>query len=141
MRFVKGQYFLCYAVMGSLVPYISVYFKDVQKLNETRIGYIMAAASFAMMLAPIIVTYLADAHIEPRKLAASLFLLTVASLLGLYVSSTFVAILILYAVYNLVFMPIVQLQDGMTFAFLRVRRDAGLEVDPYHRIRVWGSAG
>jgi len=38
-------------------------------------------------------------------------------------------------------MPIVQLQDGMTFAFLRVRREAGLEVDPYHRIRVWGSAG
>jgi len=122
MRFVKGQYFLCYAVMGSLVPYISVYFKDVQKLNETRIGYIMAAASLSMMLAPIIVTYLADAHIEPRRLAASLFLFTVASLLGLYISSTFVAILVLYAVYNLVFMPIVQLQDGMTFAFLRVRR-------------------
>ncbi|MEX0745186.1 MAG: MFS transporter, partial [Phycisphaeraceae bacterium] len=46
-----------------------------------------------------------------------------------------------HAVFCLAFVAVIPLQDGLTFQVQAQRGDAGRPVEPYHRVRVWGTVG
>ncbi len=140
MRAIRWQYFLTFAVMGSLMPYAPVYFKQ-QHLNETLIGYIMAASSVAIVLSPVLITLLADTHLDARRLMAGMFLVGAVGLVAMPALHAFWPILLLWLFYNMMSVSLNPLQDGINFSVQEQRRLNGLPAEAYHRVRVWGTVG
>lgn len=141
MRSIRAQYFLTWAVVGALMPYVPVFFLD-RGLSLAQIGDIYAVSSLAVLLAPVLITLLADTHIDPRRLMAAANLLGILVLLALaFTTSGFVVLLVLYTAYSLLSAPLPPLQDGINFAIQQRRREQGLPPESYHRIRVWGTIG
>jgi MFS transporter, PPP family, 3-phenylpropionic acid transporter len=137
---LKLQYFIAFAVNGCLVPFVPLYLKQMH-LDAGQIGSIMGAASFAVVLSPVLVTLIADAHMEARRVLAAVQFLTAASLLVTPLFGTFLAILTGWLLVSIVQVPINPLQDGINFAIQQKRREQGLKEMAYHRIRVWGTIG
>ncbi len=141
MRAVKLQFFLSFAVMGSIMPFLSVYFKEDRGLTETQIGYVIGSASFAVLITPALATLLADTRLDPRRLAGLTFVLSGSFLFLMAFFEGFWPTLLLFSLHSLAFVTMIPLQDGMNFSIQRKREDAGAHQVPYHRIRVWGTVG
>lgn len=140
MRALKSQYFLSYAVMGCVVPFISLFFRDIG-LGNTLIGYIMALSSLAMVISPVIVTFLADSRLDPRRIMAVALTLCAAALLAMLLTRSFAWVFFTYGLYTLLFVSVAPLQDGVNFSIQQRRREAGQPPVDFHHIRVWGSIG
>src|SRR3954470_16976402 len=140
MRSLKAMYFFIFALGGSVVPFISLYFQQ-HGLKKDQIGYVQGVGAIAVVLSPILLTYLADSRLDARKILAGAMLVAAGALGGLYLGRGFVAMLLIYAIHMLAYVPLSTLQDGITFAVMKRREEQGLAVTPYHRIRVWGSMG
>ena len=141
MKPVKLQYFLAFAVMGAIMPFLAVYLKEDQGLTETQIGYVAAAASVAVLITPVAITLLADTRLDPRRLIAACYLLSGSFLALLAFAEGFRPTLLLFGLHSLAFVAIVPLQDGVNFSIQRKREEAGLPLSPYHQVRVWGTIG
>lgn len=137
---LKSQYFLTFAVMGSLLPFLPVYLQQ-RGMNLTQVGYVAAAASVAVLLTPVIATYLADGKISPRRLLSGVFATSGILLSAMLVANGFWLILVLFGLYSLAFAAATSLQDGLNFHVQRQRTAAGLAKIPYHQVRVWGTIG
>jgi MFS transporter, PPP family, 3-phenylpropionic acid transporter len=137
---VRAQFFLTYAVMGSLLPFLSLYLWD-RKLTEAQIGYVTAASALGPVLTPGLVTLLADAAFAGRRLMTAVFLVSGLAIATLLFVRGFWPILLVYALHALAFAPVVPLQDGIHFAAQRRRAARGLPTVPYHVVRVWGTVG
>lgn len=140
MFHLRLQYFLNFAVNGCLVPFMSIYFQQ-QHLDNMQIGMVMGVASLAVVLSPVLVTLIADAHLDARKVLAALLILTAGSLLVLPLFGTFMAILCGWLMTNIVHVPIIPLQDGVNFAIQEERTKRGLPAVPFHKVRVFGTIG
>lgn len=138
---LKTQYFLAYAVMGSLLPYLSVYLKQTQGLTETQIGYALGAASVSVLFTPVIMTLLADIRFDPRTLAALVFGASGSALFVLLFASGFWPTLLLLCLHSFAYSSLIPLHDGMTFSIKRQREAGGFPSVPYYHVRVWGSVG
>jgi PPP family 3-phenylpropionic acid transporter len=140
VRALKLQYILSYAVIGSVVPYLAVFFKE-RGLDEVRIGYVVAAASVAMMFTPALAALLADTRVDARRLSAVLLVLTAASLLAVREAHAFPVVLGLWTLHSATMWPVYPLQDAICFADQRRRRAAGGAVPSFESVRIWGSVG
>ncbi len=140
MLHLRLQYFLNYAVNGCLIPFITIYFQQMH-LDNMQIGMVMGVASLAVVLSPVLVTLIADTHLDARKMLAGLLILTAISLVVLPFFGTFLAILCGWLMTNLVQIPVNPLQDGINFAIQEQRSRDGLQPTPFHKIRVWGTIG
>src|SRR5258705_4085072 len=83
MRSLKAMYFLMFALGGSVVPFISLYFQQ-RGLRKDEIGYVQGIAAIAVVLSPILLTYLADRRLDARKILAGAMLIAGAALGVLY---------------------------------------------------------
>jgi len=72
VRGMRAQYFLSFGVIGAVLPFLSVFLHD-RGLTRTQIGYVTAAASFGVVLTPVLITLLADAAMAGRVLMAGVF--------------------------------------------------------------------
>src|SRR5258706_11956172 len=117
MRASKAIYFLIFALGGSVVPFISLYFQQ-HGLKKDEIGYIYSVAAIAVVLSPILLTYLADSRIDARKILAAAMLFAAAALGALYLSRGFVATLLIYTLHYLAYIPLSTLTDGITFGVM-----------------------
>lgn len=140
MPFLRLQYVLAYSITGAMLPYISVYFRQ-KGLSQIEIGYILAIASAAVVLSPIIVTLLADTRIDARHLMSGLFALSLVGMMGTYFASGFWLLLAAWMFYSLAYVPILPLQDGINLNLQERRISEGLSRIAYYRIRVWGTVG
>lgn len=140
MRAVRLQYFLAFAAIGSLLPYISVYFLR-NGLSKSQIGTVLAVASLAIILSPALATLLADLRIDARRVLAGCFLLSGMLLIGVWAAAGFWPILIFWGLYALASVPLLPLQDGINFAIQQQRLEQNRPAEPYHRVRVWGTVG
>ena len=141
LRSIKTQYFLSFAVMGSVLPFLSVLLKE-RGLSRAEIGYVTGAASAAVVLTPVLVTLLADGYVAGRRLLGGVFSLSGVMLLAVWAfGEGFWPLLVLYTLYYLSYAPITALQDGVFFLSQSQGRLAGQPTDAYHRVRVWGTAG
>lgn len=138
---VRAQFFLSYAVYGSLTPFLAAYLEADRGLTRPQIGYVTGAGGLAILFTPVLTTLLADAHIPPRRLLGSCYAIMAAALAGMLVCRGFVGNLVCYGVFSLAFAPVIPLQDGLKFQLDRQHAHSGVAIIPYHRVRVWGSVG
>jgi len=141
MVFIRLHYFLAFAVMGSQLPYLAVFLQDVKHLSRQQIGYVFAAVSVAVMLTPVLISFLADAHVQPRKLLASICIISAVQLALTTVVEGFWLILLVYASQAFVWAPTFAIQDGLNFAEQQRLKRSGLPQSPYHQTRAWGTVG
>jgi PPP family 3-phenylpropionic acid transporter len=134
------QYLLTFGVMGSMMPFISVFLAE-RGLSRTQIGYVTGTAGLGILLSPILVAWLADTSIAGRRLMAVVFVLAGLMIAGLLGAWGFWSILTLYALQGLAFAPVHSLQDGIYFVAQRQREQRGLAVTAYHTVRVFGTIG
>ena len=140
MNAIKCQYFLSFAVVGCVLPYLSPFLRH-RGLDDAQIGYTIGFASALLMLTPVCVTLLADTILAGRRLLAVVFVLTGGFLAALWPAQGFWPLLMLIGGFELCFAPAMPVQDGMNFTIQKRRREAGLPVQPYHHVRVWGTIG
>ena len=140
MRGLRVQYFLTYCVIGAVLPFVSVFFREAG-LTQAQVGYAWSIWSAAVVLSPVLVTLAADAHADPRRLLTLASLLTAASLLALGFVRGVGPILWVWAVYCLASLPILPLQDGVPFSEQCRRQERRQPQRPYHLVRVWGTIG
>src|SRR5690606_35734946 len=90
----------------------------------------------AILLTPVLVTLLADAHLENRTLLAASFCLTALGLAWMLAAEGFWPILIAHGVMTMALAPVLPVQDGLFF-----RQQQRLGEGAYHRVRVYGTLG
>jgi PPP family 3-phenylpropionic acid transporter len=140
MRDLRIQYALVFAMLGTVLPFASVYFRH-RGFTAPQIGYAWAIWSGAITVSPVLVTMLADARIDPRRLLAGSALLAGAALGTLWYLNGVGAILGAWSVYCLTSMPVLPLLDGIHFSQERLRHARGEAPRPYPHVRVWGTIG
>jgi PPP family 3-phenylpropionic acid transporter len=140
VRSTKAQFFLSFAVLGAFFPYLPVYLRE-QSLSDTQIGWVFAASCIPNLLSPFIMTLLADTRLNARRLLAWLFVLAGFAMGLLFCARGFWAILLAYVLHRVMFAGILPLQDGLNFTLQELRKQRGLDPEPYHRVRIWGSIG
>lgn len=140
MRPLKAQYFLSYGVIGNIQPFMPLLLKE-RGLSLAQVGYVLAASSVAVLVTPVIVGLLADTRADPRRLMAGVYLFSGLTALALWKLEGFWPILCIYALHCLTFVPAMSLQDGMYFRLQRDVTRRGGTLEPYHRVRVWGTFG
>lgn len=137
---IRVQYFLTFAVIGCVLPYLPVYLAWRQ-FDDRHIGYVTSMGGVATLLTPVLLSLLADLRVESRILIGTAFALAAAALGGLWLAETFAAIFVIHLIFALVLAPLPSLQDGLTFNLQQLRTARGQQIWPYHRIRVFGSIG
>ena len=140
MRGLRLQYFLTFGVLGTVLPYASVFFRQAG-LSEAQVGYAWAVWSLAVVLSPVLVTMAADGRADPRRLLVLASAVSGASLLALGLVRGVGPVLAVWAVYCLVSLPVLPLMDGVHFSQQRRRLERGGPDRPYHLVRVWGTIG
>ncbi len=140
MQTLRVQYVLFFAVLGSLMPYLSVYLEG-RGLARPEIGLLQATAQTATVLTPAVLALIADTRVAPRRLIALAFTVSAAALVVFGLVRPFPAVLGAYAVHALAFIPIKPLQDGLFFSEQRWQRLADRDPPGYHLVRVWGTVG
>ena len=140
MRDLRVQYFLTFAVIGAVLPYVSVFFREAG-LTKPQVGYAWAAWSLAVVLSPVLVTTAADGRHDPRRLLALASALTAVSLFALGLVRGVGPVFGVWAVYCLASLPVLPLQDGVHFSQQRRRQERGEPQTPYHLVRAWGTIG
>jgi PPP family 3-phenylpropionic acid transporter len=141
MRDIRLQFFLTLGMLGTVGPFASVFFRE-RGLSERQVAYAFAIQNLIGVLSPAVITWVADAKVDPRRVLALMSTLVAACLLAMttWVSGTR-EVLAVWALYCVAQTAIFPLQDGLHFSQQRrVARVSG-RATPYHRVRVWGALG
>ena len=140
MRHIRVQFFLTLGALGTVMPYMSVFFRHAG-LNAAQVGNAYAIWSLTAVFGPIVLTMLADTRLDPRRLLAIASAVTALALLLLTQVHGVAAVMGVWTIYCAASMPIFPLQDGVHFALQRRVRECGSPPTPYHLVRVWGTIG
>ncbi|HET6248100.1 MAG TPA: MFS transporter [Tepidisphaeraceae bacterium] len=140
MRDTRLQFFLTLAMLGTVLPYVSVFFRDAG-LSDRLVGTAFAIYGLASVLSPMLVTAVADRTNRPRRLLTLLNLFAGIILVLLSRGHGVGEVMTLWVCYCLVSVPIFPLLNGIFFAQQERRREAGLVEMPYHAARAWGTVG
>ena len=140
MRAIKRQYLLNYATYGVALPYLPV-FLEQRLADRAQVGDVLAITGLAIIITPVLVGFLADAHVSGRTLIAALSGATAVAAAALTGVHGFWSIAVVYALFSLVFWPQSSLHDGFLFSVRQQRLAAGLPDVAYHRVRVYGTLG
>lgn len=137
---LKLHYLIVFGINGCLVPFISLYLRQMQ-MNDRQVGNIMAVSGLAVVFSPVLVSFIADRHLEARRVMGVLLILSAASLMMIPLFSGFWAIMAAFLALNMLYVPVAPLQDGFTFALQQRQLRGGQKPTGYHKIRVWGTVG
>ncbi len=141
MGAIKAQYFFSYAIMGSLVPLMSVYLRADKGFSAFDVGLSGALMSVAMVVSPALITLLADKRIDTRRILAVAFTVTSVVLTAIFFSSPVWLTLLLFLFYGMGFVAMLPLQDGFYFSYAEQCRLQAKPVSSYPLVRVWGTTG
>jgi len=124
--------FLQYAVPGAVIPILSHYLKNHLQFDPFQVGVILAMSPIAAIVAPFIVTYVADRVMSAERLLALSHFLAAGIMVVLSTQTRFFGFLGVYFAYGLVFVPTFGLTNAVAFHHVAdARRDFG-------PIRMWG---
>ncbi|MEM6911018.1 MAG: MFS transporter [Verrucomicrobiota bacterium] len=142
LRTIKRQYFLAVSVAGCVLPFFPVYLKEVKGLSSTEVGYAQAAGSLAMLLAPLLATFLADTWLSTRRLLGLTLIACSGFLFLMQLLQPIWLVVLCMGGMQLMYSPQLALLDGFFFGKTRQLASAGLaQVPQYYQVRVWGSIG
>ncbi len=139
MRFgwIRLHFLLLYAVVGAYMPYLPVFLGSDLHLPDWQIGWVTGIYGLSVLVAPPIVTSLADRSVSGRTIIGCAYVLACLGLIALALVDSFLAVLPLAFAFSLVYTPLFALLDGLAFSAIA----AAERPPPYDRLRVWGSLG
>ncbi|MCB1345281.1 MAG: MFS transporter [Nitratireductor sp.] len=129
---MAAGYCAYFLYVGLYTPYFPVWLK-AQALNPAEISAVLSAALIVRVLGLNQVMVFADRFRDRAVLLTRLYWMAAASVMLFLAATNFWSILIVAALYNLFFNPVLPLLDAIVMAGVR-RFDAD-----YGRIRIWGS--
>lgn len=134
MRPARAFYFLYYAALASLMPYLAIYFAS-RGLSGLEIGMLTSLLPLVTMLGAPFWTEIADATGRHRTVLVSVILVVLAAAFGLSLATSIVPLAILTALLAFHLAPSMPLLDHAVLEALGDRAHA------YGRQRVWGTLG
>jgi PPP family 3-phenylpropionic acid transporter len=134
---IRLHYLLLYAVVGAYMPYLPVFLGSDLHLPDWQIGWVTGIYGLSVLVAPPIVTSLADRSVSGRTIIGCAYVLACLGLIALALVDSFLAVLPLAFAFSLVYTPLFALLDGLAFSAIA----AAERSPPYDRLRVWGSLG
>lgn len=138
IRRLQSHYFAIYAVFGSVTPYMPLYLRDIKGLSPAEMGVIFAAGQSAVLIMPVLMTYLADRYRLARPLFMGLFTLNVVAMTAIVGATGFWACLLWISLNRLATQPQVALGDGLYFT---MQADPNQPRASFSFVRVWGTLG
>ncbi len=126
---------LQYAVMGSVLPILSLYLRNNLGFSGTQTGTVLAMSALAASTAPFIGALVADRLLSTERLLALCHLLAAVLMFLLSRQSSFWLVLALYLCYMVAIRPTVALTNAVAFHHMPGERSR------FAGIRVWGTAG
>ena len=141
MNALRRQFFLSYAVMGSVMPLLTVFLKTQGGFSYFQIGLAMSLMSVPMLCSPALITLLADRNIDARRILAVAFACSATVLSLIYFSTRIEFTLLLFVFHGLSFVAMLPLQDGFYFSLAEEARREGSAVIDYPLVRIWGTVG
>ncbi|MAB77290.1 MAG: hypothetical protein CMO47_12635 [Verrucomicrobiales bacterium] len=141
MTALRRQFFLSYAVIGSVMPLMTVFLREQGGFNFLQIGLAMSLMNIPMLCSPALITLLADRDIDSRRILAVAYTCSAMVLSAMYFSHDITLTLTLFVFHGLSFVAMLPLQDGYYFSLAEQKRRGGESVIKYPLIRVWGTLG
>ena len=138
---LRRQFFLSFAVMGSVMPLLTVFLREQGGFDFWQIGLAMSLMSVPMLCSPALITLLADRNLDARRILAVAYTSSAVVLSALYFSNSILLTLTLFVFHGLSFVAMLPLQDGYYFSFAEEARKRGTKVMSYPLVRVWGTVG
>lgn len=127
--------FLEYFVPGATVPILSLYLKSHLHFEPYQVGVVLAMPALAGMVAPFIMSHIADRVMSSERLLGLCHLLAAGVMVLLAQQMRFWPFLSLYFVHGLLFTPSFGLTNAITLHHVsNPKRDFG-------GIRMWGTTG
>jgi PPP family 3-phenylpropionic acid transporter len=140
MRDIRLQFFLTLGMLGTVGPFASVFFRE-RGLTKEQIGYAFAIQNLIGVLSPALMTWVADARIDPRRILMLMSALVAVCLIAMTRANRTGEVFAVWALYCVAQTAIFPLQDGVHFSLQRRAARAAARATPYHRVRVWGALG
>jgi PPP family 3-phenylpropionic acid transporter len=140
MRHIQLQFFLTFCMLGTVGPFASVFFRE-RGLTERQLGFAFAIQNLVGVLSPTVMTLVADAKVDARRVLALMSVLVAAGLAAMTSASGAAQVMLVWGLYCIAQTAIFPLQDGAHFSLQRRAAAAGRAALPYHRVRVWGALG
>jgi len=134
---IRLHFLLLYAVVGAYMPYLPVFLGSDLGLPDRQIGWVTGIYGLSVLVAPPLLTSLADRRLSGRTIIGCAYALACLGLVALAFADTFLAVLPLAFAFSLVYTPLFALLDGLAFSAIAVAE----RPPPYDRLRVWGSLG
>ncbi|MEM1440826.1 MAG: MFS transporter [Verrucomicrobiota bacterium] len=141
MNSLRRQFFLSYAVIGSVMPLMTVFLREQGGFDFWQIGLAMALMNVPMLCSPALITLLADRNLDTRKILAVAYSCSALVLSALYFSESIILTLTLFVFHGLSFVAMLPLQDGYYFSLAEEFRKKEQPVPGYPLVRVWGTVG
>jgi MFS transporter, PPP family, 3-phenylpropionic acid transporter len=141
MNALRRQFFFSFAVIGSVMPLLTVFLRQEGGFNFLQIGLAISLMNIPMLCSPALITLLADRSFDPRRILASAYACSAVVLTMLYFSPSITVTLLLFVFHGLAFVAMLPLQDGFYFSLAQQSTLQGGSPPPYPLIRVWGTAG
>lgn len=141
MTALRRQFFLSYAVIGSVMPLMTVFLREQGGFNFLQIGLAMSLMNIPMLCSPALITLLADRNIDSRRILAVAYTCSAIVLSAMYFSHDITLTLTLFVFHGLSFVAMLPLQDGYYFSLAEQKRQAGESAIGYPLVRVWGTIG
>ena len=127
--------FLQYFVQGCFLPIISVYLQEALGFQSRELGQFAAVLAIGPLLAALFVGQIVDRHFQTQHVLAFAHLAAGAVMILLYHQQSYWPVIILGALYSILYMPTIMLTNSLTFHHLKDRERE------FPLIRVWGTIG
>lgn len=141
MKRLRIHFLVGYGMIGAISPFFPEFLRSNRGFSAAQIGGVFAISQISYMIAPVVLTYLADRRVSSRWLSTATFGIAVAAIAGLWNVESFWPIVALYAVFGFSASAMIPSMDGLFFAVQRSQSLAGQGAAPYHRTRVFGTIG
>jgi len=138
IRRLQVHFFAVYAVFGSVTPFMPLYLSDLKGLSPTQLGTVFAAGQAAVLIMPMVMTFVADRYRVIRPMLMVLFGLSLVAMTAIAGATGFWACLFWIAFNQMAMQPQVALADGLFFTH---QADPTQPKTSFSVVRVWGTFG
>ncbi|MDP6443214.1 MAG: MFS transporter [Pirellulaceae bacterium] len=127
--------FLQYFIQGCYLPIVSVYLQDALGFSKTQIGVFGSALAVGPLFASFVVGQLVDRRFATQHVLAACHALGGGVMIALYFQQGYLPIVVLGAIYSVLYVPTMMLTNSLSFHHLPDRERQ------FPIIRVWGTIG
>lgn len=132
---LSAMMFLQLFVNGCTMPILSLYLKDYLHFTGAQTGWILATSAVSALISPLIGAFIADRLVSAERLLAISHFAGASVMAGLYSSTHFTPVLLLYLLYWMIIGPTFALTTAITF------HHASDAAKNFGGIRLWGTLG